>query len=648
MLKKNHVVLLGALALSMPWAAAQAQTKAVIHANVKHTVGGVSTFDRQKYICVHSALSEGDWNGEEKLLDTLMTDLDVYFGRDNGIMILYLNEAAEDPDRPGYVDPSYMKTAGKLRRKVNYGALHADRHVYDGKNDVMIGGQPRAFWPGQSTHPKGSSEGWKLSGGDAMGEYMGRFLNEFYREEGESPTQGPSRPRFLEVLNEPLYYLIDGHRESTVQPKDVFDFHNDVAAGVRRVNDSVLIGGYTAAFPILEERDFARWNERMKLFIDTSGEQMDFFSLHFYDFNNRGDRGRDDYKGARIEATFDMMEQYSRMRLGEVKPFVISEYGGRDHKLENRPWTAVRDWHFLKAATPLFLSFMDRPNLILKSIPFITAKAEWGRKNGVPYNRRLMHQAKERPGQTGDEWIFTDLVMFYELWADVNGTRVESKSDNADVLIDSYVDGRKMYIILSNLNPAEETVSLNLLDRPKSEVSSVKVKHLHRVGDAPELKITEQADPLETFTLDPEASAIIEYTFRKDIVIDQVAEEIKYYATDYNRPIQAGQPVLFEIKDVEIGQSADTVLRIGLGRANDRSRRPVVQFNGTPLNVPKNYSGSEQATRPAFFGLLEIPVPSHLLQADNRISITFPDAGGRVSSVTLKHFTLNSAMQAVQ
>ena len=615
-----------------------AGTEAEIRLNMKHTVGGVSTFDRHKHINAHSHLSEPDWVGEDELLDVLITDLNVSFGRDNGTMIEYLRRASEDPKRPGYVDPEYMKTAGRLHRKMVYGTHKAYLHKYDAINDIMIGGQPHAFLP----NPGEEKTDWQLGGADAIGEYMGRFLQEFYRETGESPLDGQSRPTMVEVLNEPLYHFIDGHRGKARTAKSIFEFHNGAAKAIRRFDDTVLIGGPTMAFPIFEERNFARWDERMKLFIDTCGEQMDFYSLHFYDFNNRGEHGRDDYKGARLEATLDMIEQYSLLRLGEVKPYVISEYGGRDHKLENRAWTAIRDWHFLKSATPLFMSFLDRPDLMLKTIPFITAKAEWGRKNGVPYNRRLMHQVKERPGQFGDDWMFTDLVMYYEFWSDVNGTRVMSRVDNPDVLIKSYVDENKAYVILSNLNPSDETVALNLFDGQETGIRSVKVKHLCRVADGPLLDEKTVKGSLKSFTLKPEASAILEYTFESEVQLNQDAEETKYYATDYNKPITANHAVGFEIKDVKTGKKGDAFLRIGFGREQDCSRQPVVRFNRRALEVPANYSGSTQATRPAFFGLLEIPVPYELLKADNNIEVTFPDADGRISSVTLRHFHYTS------
>ncbi|WP_246072557.1 Ig-like domain-containing protein [Catenovulum sediminis] len=411
-----------------------------------------------------------------------------------------------------------------------------------------------------------------------------------------------------------------------------------MASTFKQFNDTALIGGYTTAFPIFEERDFARWNERMKLFIDTSGEYMDFFSIHIYDFNNLGNDGKVNFKGGRFEATFDMMEHYSNIRLGEVKPFVLSEYAGRDHKLEKNYWSSYRDWQSMKAISPLLLTQMARPNQILKSIPFINVKAIWGTSEGIPYNWRLLRQENESEAGLSGDWVFTDVVKFYELWSDVSGTRVDSKTTNPDVLIDTYVDGNTAYVILSNLEYEQETVYLNLFGHQQNDIQSVKIKHLHLDGANVALDIIEQNEAPEAFTLDTEATAIIEYTFNNELVIDHTAKEGKYYASTYNQAISANQSTNFTISNVSLSEYGDAVLRLGIGRALDKSRIPQVTFNGVNIDVPTNFSGDEQENRPEFFSLLEIPVPYDLLQEENTVSVTFPDAGGRISSVSMQVF----------
>lgn len=51
---------------------------------MKHSVRGVSDFNREKHITVHANVHEADWKGEDVAKHYLMNELDVYFGRDNG------------------------------------------------------------------------------------------------------------------------------------------------------------------------------------------------------------------------------------------------------------------------------------------------------------------------------------------------------------------------------------------------------------------------------------------------------------------------------------------------------------------------------------------------------------------------------------
>lgn len=449
MLKLVPWLLLGAGAIATP-TYLSATTEVVVNLNVKHSVNGKDTFERRNHIKLHSTLLENDWNGEEDKLKYMMEDLDVYFGRDNGSSVWNFNQANQDANNPGFADPAHIAQRGMTARENVWGVTKSSVHQYDGRGDLMVGGQPRPHFLG-NTSPCCGNEGWQTDSSEAVGDFLGQFLNEFYRKPGQAVTDGPLAPTHFEVLNEPLYQVTDAPHElglsSPVPPIEVFDFHNQVAEAIRQHNTDVKIGGFTVAFPIFEERNFDRWEERMKLFIDNSGEYMDFYSTHFYDLedNNR-------FKGSRIEATLDMMDNYSLITLGEKKEHVISEYGGRNRPMERQLWSPLRDWSFLKTASPMLIQFLDRPDSISTSIPFIPIKALWGTSaEGVPYTWRLLRQRKEAPGETGDDWVFTEMVKFYELWSDVKGTRVDSFSTNTDILIDSYVSQDKAYVVISNL-----------------------------------------------------------------------------------------------------------------------------------------------------------------------------------------------------
>jgi len=230
----------------------------------------------------------------------------------------------------------------------------------------------------------------------------------------------------VEVMNEPDWPLLDN---GDTPASTVWEFHNSVADHIRARNENVLIGGYCTTFPDLEENNFREWQDEWRLFIDLCGANMDFYSLHLYDFPVFGQGGNVQWwrKGSNLEATLDMIEHYSILKTGRALPFVISEYGASTHALINDEWSPWRDWLKVKSINAMLMSFMDRPNMMLKTIPFIICKAEWGR-TAVPYSNRLMRQANEPDSHTG-EWVYTDMVKFYQLWSGhpIFGTRYPNR-----------------------------------------------------------------------------------------------------------------------------------------------------------------------------------------------------------------------------
>ena len=76
-------------------------------------------------------------------------------------------------------------------------------------------------------------------------------------------------------------------------------------------------------------------------------------------------------------------------------------------------------------------------------------------------------------------------------------------------------------------------------------------------------------------------------------------------------------------------------MRMGIGRAHNKSKKPTVTVNGTSINVPDDWAGYDQANRNQFFGIIEVPVPMNLIKASNAITLNFPDPGGSVSSLIL-------------
>ncbi|WP_163399649.1 T9SS type A sorting domain-containing protein [Flavobacterium fluviatile] len=619
-----------------------AQVNVNLKLNVKHSVGGISTFDRSKFITTHANQTETEWDGDNvspDLRNEFLNGLDVYLGRDTGgITYVLKNQLNQDPARPGFANPTQITSLGNYS-KSQY-AQKTNLHQYENRKSLVLCAQLHPFWTGTDHQPTNS--GWYLANATATGEYMGRYINAF---SGDGTT-GQKKPTYVEVINEPDYDLLGGLKEYTKSIKDIADFHNGVADAIRVQVPNAKIGGYTNAFPEFEVGNFQRWNNRDKLFMDVAGSKMDFWSLHLYDFSSINNGKKQLRSGSNIEATFDMMDQYSVMKFGVTKPYVISEYGAQTHDYNNSQWSSYRDWLILKAMNSQLMAFLERPNTIDFAIPFVVTKAEWGMYNGVPYSHRLMRKANEPASYTG-QWVYTDLVKFYQLWKNVKGTRVYSKTDNLDVLTNTYIDGNKAYVILNNLNFQATKVNLNLFNINNTAITSINKKQLTLINNFATLEESTVPSPLTSVTLGAESTIILEYTFANAITINETCDETKYFATTYLQPISANQPINFSVNGVQKSTYGDAVLRIGLGRDHGQSLSPIVKVNNTIIPVPTNFRGYDQAERDRFFGVLEIPVPYNLVTANNQIAVQLPDTGGHVSSVALQVYNFSTNLLSV-
>jgi hypothetical protein len=607
--------------------------------NVKHTVGGIFEFDRSKFITIHANQMENEWDGDNftpDLRDHFLNGFDVYLGRDTGGITWVLNNMEEDPARLGFADPAKIASKGFNSR--NSYAAKTNLHPYENrKTNHVVAAQLHPFWTGDSQRAT-SGTGWKLDSPTATGEYMGRFFNEFHGQNGQ-PV-----PDWVEVINEPAYEALGGKKNYTSSLQEIADFHVEVADAMRVQSPNLKIGGYTAAFPDFETGDFQRWINRDKLFIDVAGDKMDFWSWHLYDFPVIGGR-KDLRSGSNVEATFDMNDQYSMIKLGQTKPYVISEYGAQTHDLSNEPWSPYRDWLFMAAQNSLMMSFMERPNDIAIAIPFTIVKAEWGfnTAKNIPYGARLMRKTNEPSSYTGT-WVYADRVKFYDLWKNVKGIRVDSKSDDLDIQVDAYINGNKGYIILNNLDFDATTINLDIFDNYNVKVTSILKRHLTLSGNAPVLEEEAFVTAISSVELGAQSTMILEYTFENAITIDETSDEVKYFADDYLKPIVASQAVAFDIKGVvKSATYGEATLRVGIGRDHGKILKPIVKVNNVDITVPDDWRGYDQADKGRFFGVLEIPVPYDVLDTDNIISVQFPDSGGHISSIALQvyHFSDN-------
>ncbi|QBG45916.1 hypothetical protein EGM51_00255 [Verrucomicrobia bacterium S94] len=638
-----------------------------VNLNVKRSVGGVDSFDRSRFITIHSSHTDGDWgdrygpNFTNDVLADFVLGNDVYFGRDTGYITGQLrNVIEEDPDKPGWARVTgstwSMDHQGQYQRN-NYNAK-TSIHAYEDRLDgYVIGAQFRPFWPdGTLTGNADKFSRWALSQADteaepfgsASGNYMGHFMNYFY---GSDTQVGHPLPTYVEVMNEPDWPLFESPSDpayGTSSPEELWRYHNTVADQIRSLNTHVLIGGYCPAFADLEKDNFGEWQDEWISFINTCATNMDFYTLHFYDTDSSGSSLI--RRGSHTEAMFDMIEHYTQIRVGKQVPFIVTEYAGKDTALQQQGWSPLLDWKRIKSMSGYLMSFMDRPNLVLKAIPYIMIKQEWARNatTGIPGSARLMRQADEPASYTGD-WVYTEHIKWYQLWGDVKGIRADIVSSDPDIQADAYIDSEKAYVILNNLTKSDQIIDLTLFEHHGNSVVSVREKNLYWDAASTNVALDDivHAGNLSQVQLGSEGTAILEYTFTEPVVMDQTSDEVKYYATTYFQPITNDLANVFTFTNVNVGTHGEAVLRLSAGRDRTLSKRPTVLFNGVPLPVPTDFMGHEGDSRTIFFGALEIPVPYSLLQSSNTVSVTYPDTGGYIGSVTLRTFEFSTDLRSL-
>ncbi|MDA9875406.1 T9SS type A sorting domain-containing protein [Flavobacteriaceae bacterium] len=464
------------------------------------------------------------------------------------------------------------------------------------------------------------------------------------------------RPEYYEPMNEPFVNARDFYDEPDFDPVaearvklEMTQFFKYVAQKIHAAPelDNMKVLGYSAAFLSFEKNDFSIWDQNMKMFMDEAGADMDGFSTHLYDGVNL--IGQDTRRsGSNMEAILDLIETYSYVKWGIIKPHAITEFGG----IENGEYNDIMNVQSIRSQNSILFGLLERTDRMEIAIPFTTGKATWHiteENNYMPYKAVLY---KPIPiGVPLDQvtgWEYTNRIHFYDLWKDVLGDRILIRSDNKDVLVQGFLDGSKLHIALNNLDDFDQPVNLNF-NGNLPNISQLTIKSLIIHPDAdPDYTIQTFSELLDSYSLKKNETVVLEYTFSEPITFDNLIQSKRYYSTTYLQAIQANNPINYNFNNVDlVGNSGYAMLAMSIGRKHDRSKSPTVIVNGISIPVPSNWKGYNQIDRDDFFGTIEIPVPLNIIQENNSVSITFEDSNGHLSSLVLNVATYDSSLLGI-
>ncbi|NME69318.1 Ig-like domain-containing protein [Flammeovirga aprica] len=650
-----------------------------VNLNIKHSVNGVSEFEREKYMTLHGTAFETDWDGEEDKLDYLLNKLDTYFGRDTGSATWKFSATEEDPNRPNRPSLEHMNELGTWLK----GEYEKDylTHQYEKKSRELIGGtNPHPTYPTLSWNGDGVTwTGWQPMDVDVSAEWVVNYLDMFFRKtEG---GQGEPLPGYWEVINEPDMPMMTGHMTCTSQEK-IWEYHNLVAQGVKerfgadnpyrpkiggmtwglhdfhlpdgisRYDENYLDqwldgDGYITYHNMMDSEannyrsnPWYQWDIMWQGFMDACGPNMDFYSIHIYDWPgwnlNANDAPSATRSGGHTEAMLDIIEWYDLHKTGTRKELIVSEFGAVNGQYNdnNRPGVYDQqrmDWENLKPFNAMFMQFLERPDYITKSMPFTPIKAIWG---DIPDQDLRYPYAMMRDENGDGEWEWSEYIKFFELWSNVKGTRIDTKSTNRDVQVDAYVDGNKIYLILNNLENNTKDINLSFYDDYENPVQSVLVKNLYLDSNKgqfgkPALDEFTVATAPGSVTLSEDATMVLEYTFENAVTLDQTSEETKFmgekigsgYHEFGSELIHTTSPTLTTSVNGVVVPSGDyeATLRVSGAFFKAHLGSVVVKLNGVELEHNGNWRGSMGDLRNQWLGTLEVDIPAGLLQASNTI-----------------------------
>lgn len=467
------------------------------------------------------------------------------------------------------------------------------------------------------------------------------WVVEYYKDYVSGPL-----PEFYEPMNEPFVHAdeaIYGAPNATLMREKMADWFGAIGQKVNQTPElnNMQIVGYGSAWPNFEMdfggAYFSHWNTRMKMFMDRAGAHMDAFSVHIYDginVNQNGGRR----SGSNSEAILDMIEAYSHIKWGVVKPHAITETGGIASGYP-AGWNDIEAVQSVMSSNNMIFNYMNRADRIAITIPFITDKSTWhltAENNYEPYGAVLLRPENVEQGPPNGNWVYTPKVTFYELWRNVKGKRVDIQSSHPDVQTQAFVDGNKLYVALNNLDAISHSVTLDFASSV-SGLQNVRTKSLKIYPNSPHsMTDSTQSSAPASITLIPNETVVLEYTYQSAIGFNNAIRTQSYYTNKYLQYITANTTQSYTFNGVQTGTGVAT-LKMSIGRPQTKSKQPVVLVNGNAVNVPINWKGDDQTSRGSlFFGTIDIPVPMSLIQSNNTVSVTFPDSDGAVSSMILE------------
>lgn len=605
----------------------------VIDPTCTRRIEGTSELKRSTYFNLFTNIDKGDCRTPE-IYDWLVKENRIVWGSIQGVMTAESKDYkyTEDPNRPGFVDQASLK-----KRLAAIAYEPTEEYRKDMGNRIELVSHDHL-----NKHPS----------------FMGEYISKGSREDkNHKPHYLPTnleaaaelyalsllhgfsdfnRPEWLELLNEPHWsYWSDPH---------LANYHLVTRDAVRRMVPGVRVGGPCLAVAYYYGEQYGSFRG-MRDFIDNTKCELDFYSFHVYDFLKETEKSDDIVgritSGLPLESVLDLIQNYTVNTYGKKVDIVISETGGYGAKKrieaeakkripgEGFEWEmkkrSIDDFNMVSSLIGCTLTYMDHPETVKKSVPFILLHAmAWD-----PTYYATLYVPRNFTDK--NDWVATKKIHFFQLFRDLQGRRVVASCADPDVQTRAFVDGRTVFVLMNNLSNQPKNIKL---DMPAP--ASMSIRRFGRNADLTPYLTEEAQMPVTELALKPREAVLLRAEFVTPVAENRIVNEVSCYGDKVATKVNDKVKITVKIPDLDKIDHA--WLRVGISRPQEGSPEVEIALNGNPLAVPLEQSAerlTEKGKDYASCKLVRLDLAA--LQEVNTITVSFPDGKpGAVGSVVIR------------
>jgi Porphyranase catalytic subdomain 1 len=606
----------------------------VIEPTCTRRIEGTSDLNRSTYFNLFTNIDKTSCKTPE-VYDWLVKENRIVWGSIQGVMTAEYGgfKYTEDPKRPGFVDQESLK---KRLAAIAYQPTEDYRHDMGNRIELVSHDHTNA-------HPSFMGETMSKAAAKEDKKHQRHSLPTNLEAAAElyalSLLHGFSdfnRPQWLELLNEPHWsYWSDPH---------LANYHTVTRDAVHRMVPGVRVGGPCLPVAYYYGRQYDNFRG-LRDFIDNTKCGLDFYSFHVYDFLDDTEKP-DDFagritSGLPLESVLDLIQNHTVNHYGKKVDIVISETGGYGAKKrieaearkripgEGFEWEmkkrSIDDFNMVSSLIGHTLTYMDHPEAVKKSVPFILLDAmAW---DPTYYSTLYV----PRNFQDKNDWVATKKIHFYQMFRDLQGRRVTASCPDPDVQTRAFVDGNSVFVVMNNLSNQPKNVRLEM-----PAPAWMMVRRFGRHADLTPYLTEEVVTPVKSLALKPREAVLLRAEFIKPVVQERVVNEISCYGDKVATKVK--DKTAITVKVPHLDQVDHAWLRVGISRPQEGAPEVDIVLNGKPLVVPLEQCADRLTEKGKDYASCKlVRLDPAALQEVNTITVSFPDGKpGAVGAVVIR------------